>query len=67
MKSYQSAIQTATELCNMPNPEKYPGDFIEWSEDICELIADIYDKDFETVVEDLQDKLGLLDNVDEGL
>ena len=66
MKSYQGAIRTASELCNMPSPRTYPTKFIEWSEDICELISHIYDVDFDTVAEDLQDKLGLLNDVDEG-
>lgn len=61
MISYYQALATATALINMPNPEAHPGKFIEWSEDICELIADIYNKDYDDVVVDLQEHLGILD------
>lgn len=60
MKSYYQALDAVTVLVNMPNPEIYPGKFIEWSEDICELLADIYNKDYDDVVVDLQERLGLL-------
>lgn len=60
MKSYHSALSAATELVNMPDPESKPARFIEWAEDICGLIAAIYERDFDTVTEDFQEKLGLL-------
>lgn len=62
MKSYYKALDAATLLVNMPNPQAYPSKFIEWSEDICELIAEIYNKDYGDVVEDLQERLGLLED-----
>ena len=65
MKSYYSAISAATELCNMPHPETDPSKFIFWSEDICELLGSIYNVDYDQVVEDLQEKLGLLEEDEE--
>lgn len=59
MKSYFSAINTATELCNMPDPRLRPTEFIAWAEGICELIADIYGRDYDHVYEDLRDHLGI--------
>jgi hypothetical protein len=59
MKSYRQAISAATELVNMPNPEFAPGLFIKWAEDICDLIATIYERDYEQVCEDLKDYLDL--------
>lgn len=62
MRSYREAINwAANNSLNMPNPDKFPGKFIEWSEDICGIIAEIYGKDFNNVVEDLQEVLGLLE------
>ena len=62
MRTYKNAISWAVhDSMNMPDPKKYPTKFIEWAEDICGVIAEIYEKDFETVVEDLQEELGLLD------
>jgi len=62
MKSYYQALDAAIISINMPNPEVYPGKFIEWSEDICALIAEIYNKDYDNVVIDLQERLGLLED-----
>lgn len=61
MKSYYQALDTATVLVNMPNPETYPSKFIEWSEDICELLAEIYERDYDDVTVDLQERLGPLE------
>ena len=60
MKSYHSALRAASELCNMPDPESSPSKFIAWAEDICELIGNIYDVDYERVCEDFQEKIGFL-------
>ncbi len=57
MKSYWQAIESATESGNMPDPMTRPGLFIPWAEYICQLIADIYDRDYDQVTEDLQEKL----------
>lgn len=57
MKSYWQALQAATELCNMPEPNSKPAKFIEWAEDICELISSIYEHDYDQVSEDLREKL----------
>jgi hypothetical protein len=58
MKSYRSAISWAVhDSMNMPDPERYPTKFIEWGEDICGLIAEIYECAFEDVVEDLHKAL----------
>lgn len=63
MKSYHNAISAAiNSTVNMPNAEAYPAKFIVWAEDICILISEIYEKDYEQVCEDLQDALGLLDD-----
>lgn len=63
MITYRSAISWAVhESLNMPNPELEPGKFILWSEDICGLIAAIYEKDFEDVVVDLQEELGITED-----
>lgn len=62
MKNYYSAITAASQLTNMPNPESNPTKFIQWSEDICELLASIYSEDYDTVVFDLQEKLGLIED-----
>lgn len=62
MKSYYNALNAATELCNMPDPETAPGKFITWAEDICELIASIYERDYEQVCEDFQEALGLVED-----
>lgn len=63
MKSYRSALSWAVHnSLNMPDPERNPTKFIEWSEDICGVIAEIYDKDFDTVVEDLQEQLGIAED-----
>jgi hypothetical protein len=60
IKSYYNALQEATELVNMPDPESSPARFIQWSEDICQLISSIYGIDYDQVTEDLQEKLNLL-------
>lgn len=65
IKSYYSALQAATELVNMPDPESSPAKFIKWSEDICQLISYIYEVDYDQVTIDLQEKLNLLDEEDE--
>lgn len=65
MKSYYSALKSATELCNMPDPEssaKAATEFIKWSEDICELLANIYERDYDSVVLDLQERLSLIED-----
>lgn len=49
-------------LVNMPDPQSKPAKFIEWSEDICGLLAYIYEKDFDTVTTDLQERMGLTDD-----
>ena len=62
MKSYRSAIAAVlNETVNRPNHEVYPTKFIEWAEDICILISEIYECDYEQVSEDLQEALGILD------
>ena len=61
MKSYYQALDAATVLVNMPNPQTYPGKYIQWAEDICELIGSIYDRSFDQVSEDLSEALGLLE------
>jgi hypothetical protein len=63
--SYYKALESAIGLVNMPNPEASPSKFIEWSEDICQLLSEIYELDYDAVVLDLQDKLGLLDEEEE--
>lgn len=57
MKSYRRALETATELCNMPDPQYKPALFITWAEDICELLGSIYEVDYDQVSNDLRDKL----------
>lgn len=63
--SYNGALKAATELIGMPNHEAYPSKFIQWAEDICQLLSEIYFIDFDQVTLDLQEKLGLLDDEDE--
>lgn len=63
MKNYTQALDAALISVNMPNPNTYPSKFIEWSEDNCGLLAEIYNKDYNDVVVDLQERLGLLDYV----
>lgn len=65
MKSYYQAIQTASELGNMPDALSSPAKFIIWAEDICELIADIYSRSYDEVTQDLSERLGLLNEDDE--
>lgn len=65
MKSYRKALNAAVSLCNMPDPNLYPAKFMRWAEDICELLAEIYDRDYDQVTEDMQERLDLLDEDDE--
>ena len=61
MLSYYQAITTATELGNMPDPVAYPGKYIQWAEDICQLLSDIYAVRYEQVTQDMSEALGLLE------
>lgn len=51
--SYYAAINFASELA--PGLEK-PTEFIKWAEDIAELLAFVYFKDYDDVTEDLVEK-----------
>ena len=63
MKTYNEALQTAVDATvNMPNPETHPAKFIEWAEDICILISEIYAVDYEQVTEDLKEYIGLYED-----
>lgn len=62
MKPYWQAITSASELGNMPDPHSKPGAYIIWAEDICQLISDIYQRDYDEVCNDLRDEL-----VDQGI
>ena len=62
MKSYYQAISQACQSGNMPFPDQYPGKFITWCEDICELISYIYDRDYDQVIKDIQEKLDILED-----
>jgi hypothetical protein len=55
MKSYSEALSITRYLQNTPNPDTYPGQFIIWAEDICELLSHIYGVEYDTVVENLQE------------
>jgi hypothetical protein len=63
MKSYYQTINTIVQnTVNMPNPKVHPAKFIEWAEDICIVVSEIYDKDYDTVTDDLKEALGLLED-----
>lgn len=62
MKTYHQALNASVSLCNMPDPNTHPGKFLLWAEYICELLAEIYDRSYEQVTEDMQDRLGLLNS-----
>jgi Ni,Fe-hydrogenase III large subunit len=60
MKNYNSAISWAIhDSLNMPDHETNASKFIVWAEDICGIIAHIYEVDYEKVVEDFQEALGI--------
>ena len=60
MKTYNEALQTAVDATvNMPNPQVYPAKFIEWAEDLCILISEIYGVEYDQVTEDLKEYIGL--------
>jgi hypothetical protein len=61
MKSYREALNISVNLCNMPSPNTHPAKFLLWAEDICELLAEIYNRSYEQVTEDMQERLNLLD------
>jgi hypothetical protein len=48
--SYRTTVNRAAEMA--PSLDK-PGEVIRWAEDICELIAYIYEKDYDTVTTDV--------------
>lgn len=58
MKSYNQALRASLDLANMPDATSKTGLFIIWAEDICELLARIYDRDYESVCEDMQELMG---------
>lgn len=63
MLTYNAAIKTVVEATvNMPEPTRNPTKFIEWAEDICIVIAEIYEVEYEQVCEDLQELLGLVED-----
>lgn len=58
MKSYYSAIDCAVEdSLNMPDFEVNPAEFIKWAEDICQLLASIYERDYDEVTNDLMEQV----------
>lgn len=65
MRTFRSAIQKAAEINPISDPLASPGKFIAWAEDICELIAYIYECDYDDVVHELTEELGLLDDEEE--
>jgi hypothetical protein len=62
MKSYYSALTSAAQLTNMPDPNTKPGLYITWAGVVCQLLSDIYARNYDEVCNDLRDKL-----VDEGI
>jgi hypothetical protein len=56
MKSYFNALHSAVDgSINMPDPDSSPASFIKWAEDICQLLASIYERDYDQVTGDLMD------------
>lgn len=51
MKSYHSVIDYLAELA--PDIELNPRKFISWAEDICDLLSNIYNKEYDDVTFDL--------------
>lgn len=66
MRSYRNALNCVVEdSLNMPDHEVNPASFIKWAEDICQLLANIYERSFEQVTEDLMDIVCPEDDEDE--
>ena len=54
MNPYFSTIRhIVANAMNMPDPETQPGKWILWAEDIAQVLAHAYHRDYDTVCEDL--------------
>lgn len=56
MNLYRDALSfVANNSLNMPDPETSPGKFIAWAEDICQLLAYIYERNYDDVTKNLKE------------